>query len=549
MPTTKSFSLYLGKPDVKAFHQLLTDNARDLVTRGTGKKATSAAFGEGAELYSFPGHRAQPGWAKILSGTFTVPEDLKAQSPCAVLCFKASGRFFASTFSFGHMYLDDRLTEGDFGLRVTINALTDGKLKSVERANIGIAIRDFAQAPGPRDLQTFGFDDALDLIRKVSGRVTDDDFADTVSGSRPLRIAKKMELSDLPAAATTALDLFSSVVYRKTAFKIIDFLSPVSDIALSEKLDVKLVAAIVGGTDDFEIGVPEILPDDSATFRFEKIGASEFHADLSLDLYRDSLGDKLDDLTINDLGHHRIAAYRASEDRLIDDWPIKTALIGSLVHDGDRYALNEGQWYRLGRGFKKSADEKFKELELPLDKVFKGLKKVVEEKKRGKKPKISYQSEESYNEEIAKSSDLLLMDQRLVRIDEVPGPGIEVCDLLDIEKRRFIHVKKSSRQSSVLSHLFKQGSNAAKLFKQYEPFRAELIAVVQKHHGAAAARKLKSALDGKWTVEFRIADTPREDGNFNIPFFSKLSLKDEARSLQAMEFNVGVGFIKLAEAN
>ena len=47
---------------------------------------------------------------------------------------------------------------------------SDGKLRSVERSNIGAAIRDFAQAAGQRDLRSFGFDDALDLIRKVSGR-------------------------------------------------------------------------------------------------------------------------------------------------------------------------------------------------------------------------------------------------------------------------------------------------------------------------------------------------------------------------------------------
>jgi hypothetical protein len=34
------------------------------------------------------------------------------------------------------------------------------------------------------------------------------------------------------------------------------------------------------------------------------------------------------------------------------------------------------------------------------------------------------------------------------------------------------------------------------------------------------------------------------DGNFNIPFFSKLSLQDEARDIEAMPYNVRVCFIK-----
>lgn len=547
MAKMRSFSLYLAKPEIGSPNQLLTDTAKDLVKTGQAHRSASSTFGDGAMLYTFPSPPVTPHWAKMLSSTFTVPANLTSQSPCGILFFKKAKRIFAATFSFAHMYLNDRHTESDFGLRVSINALTDGKLKSVERANIGIAIRDFAQAPGPRDLMSFGFDDALELIRKVSGRVVDDDFADVVSGARALRIGKKMELDELPSAAEEALELFSATDYKRTAFKIIDSLSPVLDATLIDELDEKLVATIIDGNDDFEIGIPEILPDDAASFRFERVGANEFHADLSLELYRECLEDDLENLSADKLKHHRVAAYRASDDKLVDDWPVRDALVGSLTLDGDRFAINEGQWYRLSKVFRKSADETFANLLLPFDKSFTALKKVAEEKKKGKKPKISYQSEESYNEEVAATSGYLLMDQKLIQIEEVPGPGIEVCDLLDIAKRRFIHVKKSSRQSSVLSHLFKQGAHAAKLFKQYEPFRVKLLETVEKHHGPVKAKQLKSALDGKWTVEYRIADFPRIDGNFNIPFFSKLSLKDEARSLRAMEFEVGVGFIKLSE--
>jgi uncharacterized protein (TIGR04141 family) len=75
------------------------------------------------------------------------------------------------------------------------------------------------------------------------------------------------------------------------------------------------------------------------------------------------------------------------------------------------------------------------------------LKKVVNQKKKGKQTKIGYQSEESYSAEIAKATGYLLMDQKLIQIEEIPGPAVEACDLLDIAGRRFIHVKKSSRQS------------------------------------------------------------------------------------------------------
>ena len=138
---------------------------------------------------------------------------------------------------------------------------------SLRRSVSAVAIRDFAQAAGQRDLRTFGFDDALDLIRKVSGYASDDNFADVVTGSRSLRFTKKIQLSEVPQAALTAVGLFQSVAYKKTAFKIIDFLSPVSDRSVQDRLDAKLVEAIKDGSDEFEIAIPEIMSDDVGTFR------------------------------------------------------------------------------------------------------------------------------------------------------------------------------------------------------------------------------------------------------------------------------------------
>src|SRR5262249_13336426 len=149
----------------------------------------------------------------------------------------------------------------EFGLRVAVNAVSDEKLRGVERSNIGAAIRDVAQAAGQRDLRSFGFDDALDLIRKVSGRASDDEFANMVTGARSLRFSKKIDLPDLPDVATQAVQLFKSSAYKKTAFQIIDLLSPVVDTVLEEELDAALVAAIRAGTDEFEIAIPEIMPD------------------------------------------------------------------------------------------------------------------------------------------------------------------------------------------------------------------------------------------------------------------------------------------------
>lgn len=545
MSTTKAFSLYLAKATVATLDDLLTDSARKMVADGRAKRTASEEFAEESALFTFQGIPATPKWVKHLQPVFDFKQKLKSQTPCAVVVFKMHDRIFALSFSYGHVYLDDAKTEGDFGLKVAINAVSDEKLRSVERSNIGAAIRDFAQAAGRRELREFGFDEALDLIRKVSGYATDDSFADLLSGARALRFSKKMEISDVPDAAVEALELFGKTSYRETAFKIIDFLSPVVDTELAEELDRELVIAIQDGSDEFEVALPDILPTGVGTFRFERTGFSDYHPDLSLDLYREQLRDDLSTLSVNDVKKHRIAAYSEGGDTRIDSWSIRKALVGTANLRDERYALNEGTWYRISQAYKDAAEAAFQRLKSAPDPVFIPLRKTIETRQKAKKPRIYYQSEESYNAERAEDSNYLLLDRKLIDIPDEPGRGIEACDLLDVPGRRFIHVKKSSRQSSVLSHFFKQGTNAAQMVRKYPPFRESLVNKVGELYGRATADDLNHSLDDRWTVEFQIADTPRRNGDFDIPFFSKLTLRDETRDMEAMRFNVAVKFIRL----
>jgi uncharacterized protein (TIGR04141 family) len=145
-------------------------------------------------------------------------------------------------------------------------------------------------------------------------RFADNDFADMVTGSRALRFSKRIELSDVPDAAIEAVSFFKSKAYQRTSFRIIDFLSPVLDPALGERLDEPLVAAIRDQSDEFEIAIPEIVSESIGSFRFEHAGFSRFYPDLSLELYRDGLGDRLAKLTLDELGKHSVAAYAENED-------------------------------------------------------------------------------------------------------------------------------------------------------------------------------------------------------------------------------------------
>ena len=87
------------------------------------------------------------------------------------------------------------------------------------------------------------------------------------------------------------------------------------------------------------------------------------------------------------------------------------------------------------------------------------------------------------------------------------------------------------------------------MLRKYQPYREAVVAKVRELYGDGIANELGKALNDRWTVEFQIADRARPNGDFNIPFFSKLTLRDEARDMEAMQFDVAVQFIRLPVAH
>ncbi|MCJ8052775.1 TIGR04141 family sporadically distributed protein [Shinella curvata] len=539
----KSYTLHLAKPDVEDFAQLLSEVAAGKIGTPFLHAVIREDFAEGACLYVFDSREMPPKWLRELRGEFQIPGNIQTNSACAILAFRVSERIFAATFAHGWMYLAEENFEGDFGLRAAINALDDGKLKRLERANLGDAMRGVSLSPFQRDLRSFGLDDALDLVRKVSGKTRDDALADSLAGARSLKVTGEYDLNDLPQIAAEALELFTATRYQETAFQILDVVTPIADSRLITTLDNLAAESIRQGQADFELGLPANHDDDGVAYCFSGPRLRGRFPDLLMRHYISALGARIADVDAQTLRDHRIIAEFEDDARPDQKWSIRKALVGSMVHDGGRYAANEGEWYRIDEIFKTAIEDTYSNLVVEWDNPPVPLRKEYDEDGNGR-----YQTEASYNAERAAALGYVLLDTRSVNIPGVQRSDFEPCDILDIIDKRFIHVKKSSRRSSVLSHFFKQGSNAAQNFKRYPAAWDQLIALTAEISGADASDRLRIALadvERPWTVEFWIADTPRANGAFNIPFFSKISLRDETSRLTAMGYGVRIRFIGL----
>ncbi|PKR51475.1 DUF6119 family protein [Thalassospira povalilytica] len=540
-----TFTIYLAKEGQEHFEEILTDSAREKLGRRGLFVHNLPEFGDGGRLFVFSGDEQVPLWYRRLERHFDLAFKVGTKSTSAILMFRKERRIFACPFAFGWMYLNDRRLEADFGLRAAINALDDKRLQQIERANLSDAIRGVELSPFKRDLSSFGLEAALNLVRRVGGDAQEDSTAETMLGAQSLKITGDFDLENLPELASEALGLFTSEFYKDTSFVALDVIRPIRDRALVDKLDLLALERIKEGHEDFEFGLPVALADESVMYSFQGPGLRGGFPDLNLTDYLNALGEKIEEITPDTLKKHKVIASFQEADRPDRTWSARQSLVGTLVHGDGLYALNEGEWYRIDQAFRDTVINSFEQSCAEWDGFPKPrpLAKQFQENGDG-----VYESEGQYNRSVGKALGYLVFDTVMIKVPDVPNSGFEVCDLLDLQNKRLIHVKKNSRRSSVLSHFFKQGSNSARNIKCYPLVREKMAEYVGSQYSQEQADELRNSFDNNlndWTVEYWIADRPRANGLFDIPFFSKASFSEERRSMQSMSYNVCIRFIPL----
>ncbi|NTG06888.1 DUF6119 family protein [Rhizobium rhizogenes] len=538
------FTFYLAKERLDDFSGYLTENGGANLASPTTQRITVEDFAERAEVFIFRGPPSIPRWLRGLSHAFPAVKTFNALSGAGVLFFEKNGHVLAVTFSFGWMYLDDDKFASDFGILVAVNGLDQSKLRRLERTNLGDALKGVSQSAFQREFRSFGIEDALDLVQKVSGTTRDDIDGDSMVGSRSLKIIGEFSYEDIPDLADDLLTLYNSTSYQDTEFKIIDSVKPIADGVKIRELNEIAATKIRNKQDSFELGLPSSETAEGIAFKFHGPGLRNFFPDLLLRHYvaaMESRG-KLQEINADTLDTHNIEA-------ILDDgkpsikWKIRKSLIGSVEINLERFAINGGNWFQIEDSFRISVENSYNETVADWEGDHPTIIKTTYDPDGNGK----LEREEDYNKRLAEQFGYALLDQEEITVPSVSRSGFEPCDLLDIGGRRFIHVKKSSRTSSVLSHFFKQGSNSARQFKRIPAAWTQLVEKLrtseQNDHADSLVLAIQEGTAG-WNVEYWIIDTPRSNGEFNIPFFSKISLRDERLDMLAMEYGVRLRFIQ-----
>lgn len=248
---------------------------------------------------------------------------------------------------------------------------------------------------------------------------------------------------------------------------------------------------------------------------------------------------------IENLHSYKVAIYDSTERNLLRKWSIYKGLVGSIESDGSRYALNEGRWYKIDNAVRDEANLCFAAINTGLDGSFPNFPKSSNEDVDGKIIE-SYQREFDYNKSVCDASNgrMILLDTDLVPVSGDGGRGLEVCDILDLKEKKLIHVKKSGRRSSVISHFLNQGMISSKMLKTNPTFKILFLEKIKSLVPKDDFYDVDKSFPEKWSVEFKFADTPNRAGNYTIPFFSRIALNEIKNEIEALGFNkVSVSFI------
>ena len=114
---------------------------------------------------------------------------------------------------------------------------------------------------------------------------------------------------------------------------------------------------------------------------------------------------------------------------------------------------------------------------------------------------------------------------------------IELCDLIDVQNKTLIHVKKYGA-SSVLSHLFLQALNSAELIANKKE-REKIISYYQEKYQIIIPDE--SAFNVVMAI---ITTADLQNGEYlKIPFFSKMSVVSVVNKLESFGFIPKIAFI------
>lgn len=471
------------------------------------------------QLVVGPKRPNQPRWLRHVKPYAPSLPELLNETVSAVLLVPAANRTFALTLGYGRFLLESDSWEDGFGLKVTLNAVPPGSIKSIDRTSFdAFAHQTRTQGIRSGDLEQFGLDVEQDILRAVTGKPEDESLGDRLAGKDALVFNARVDVPGLPGFLARYLAKYRSNAYQEW-YPDLDQLAEVSDGTLLDRLNGELLRKIrEDDRDRLWLAVPEFVDWARSGFRY---GPASYEPYPDLD-FKD-LFTHLHHRETMRLEGRRVYCVDLETGVEVESWPLVRCLHTEIVLGDKTCVLSNGRWYQVAQDFVARVDRKVNPLlqECSL-------------------PGYGDKDEARYNRRIAKSEGHFLFDRKNVHHGGRRSQ-IEPCDLLT-KDRRLIHIKRYGG-SSTLSHLFAQGYVASELLAEDGKYREKMRAKLPdeiKH--LIPIDRIDPA---RYTVVYAIVGRSSEGRKLAelLPFFSRANLYRTAQRLGRIGYKVGVQWV------
>jgi len=467
-----------------------------------------------------------PKWSEFL--TTTNINSLKGVinqtlSTGAILTVRAHNRIFILTFgTSAHLIQTDRI-ERDFGFRVTLNSVDPKKLRSLDKASYDSnPLNSRNQSTIDSDMFDLSIDAETDLMYAVTGTSKVELLGTQLTGRDALVINTYVTLSTLHHILETALSQYNQQLPAE--FQWVENLNKIKDSQRIEQLDAELDIHLASGSTNelIWIGEPNIVDwENIIGYSFDQKANTSIYSTLQIDRLKEYMAKKGKTFNCHSLRTQKICMIDNNE-MTVKTWRAYQCLYAEITLNKELFILRNSIWYRVQNDLISSIDNfltTIPEYEHIL-------------------PEYSQESEGKYNDALGKIPSYDKMDAKNIHFGGAQSK-IEFCDLIK-DKYDLIHVKYY-RSSATLSHLFAQGVVSAEAFAGDPYFRKKLNTKLPPHLKLSDTEERPEV--EKYCVVYAIV-TKKKDLK-ELPFFSKITLKNAVKQLKISGFVVKVAFIDI----
>ena len=471
-------------------------------------------------------NKNKPAWLDNIRALFDI-EEIENISNSLIFFVKTQSRVFAFTNGYASSVIDYKKIEWDFGVKVALNVLAGNEIRGLDTRKISLSTHQRREiSSSGSTLYEYDFDFYEEFIDSITGKSHNEDFGSSVTGRESLHVNVKMNLRDIEEYCKDLLTVYNKKDYIDK-FPFFDKLRISKDEQVYSKFNEQIIEAIKNNQKDrIQFLYPNI--DEFGAFNYRFIYEKKYkdYNDISLDNILDFIKDKK--INLEELCLKKISV-KISNNEYSKTYSLLDYLVFEFTDSEKKYIHNKNMILEIDNDFYTSIKAEIDQCEVSnID----GLKL----------PPIYYAEHEGkYNSRVVEQNQEELVNLDRDNFRDFPDRSqdqIEICDIIT-KNKKFICNKIYKHSSAPLSHLFMQGFVSANMLYEVKDYRIKINESVKSKFGD---NFIEEDNVNRSEITFVYGIGIESDGRIanTLPFFSKISLRQNIRALKKLAYNVEI---------